>query len=376
MTATTASGPLAGLRVLEIEAIGPVPWAAMMLSDLGADVLRVDRPTPPDLGLERDTRYQVTGRGRRSVVVDLKAAEGVEQVLRMAGRADILLEGMRPGVMERLGLGPDPCMVRNPKLVYGRMTGWGQRGFLADTVGHDINYIATTGVLHAIGRAGEPPVVPLNLVGDFGGGGMLLAFGVLAALHEARDSGVGQVVDAAIVDGSLAMLAPVIGRWQSGGWSDERESNVLDGGAPFYRTYASSDGNAVAVGALEPRFYAALLQGLGLSGESLPRQHDRSSWPVMRDRFAAIFAQHPRDHWIRVFAGSEACVSPVLSLAEMAQDAHIRGRKSLVDVDGVLQPAPAPRFSRTPGEIAGPPAQRGEGAKAALAEWGVSNSSI
>jgi len=364
-------GPLAGLRVLEIEAIGPVPWAAMMLADLGADVLRIDRPAPPDLGVERDGRYEVSSRGRRSLVVDLKSAEDVEKVLGLAARADVLLEGMRPGVMERLGLGPDACLARNARLVYGRMTGWGQDGPLAHTVGHDINYIAATGVLHAIGRGGEPPVQPLNLAGDFGGGGLLLAFGVLAALHERASSGRGQVVDAAMVDGSLSLLAPVIGRWQHGEWLDERESNLLDGGAHFYRTYGTSDGKAVAVGAIEPRFYAAFLKGLGLADDSLPGQHDRAEWPRMRERIAEIFVQHPRDHWVKVFAGTEACVSPVLSLSEMAQHPHLRARRSLIEIDGILQPAPAPRFSRTPGAVACPPVPRGQGGQDALVDWGV-----
>lgn len=365
----TRQGPLAGLRVLEIESIGPVPWAGMMLSDLGADVVRVDRPEPPDVGVKRDMRHEVTSRGRRSLVADLKRPEGVEQVLQMVAHADILLEGMRPGVMERLGLGPDICLARNPRLVYGRMTGWGQEGPLAQTVGHDINYIATAGALHAIGRAGQPPVPPLNLVGDFGGGAMLLAFGVLAALHETKASGQGQVVDAAMIDGTLSLLAPVIGRWQSGDWRDEREANMLDGGAHFYRTYATADGKAVALGAIEPRFYAALLKGLGLSAESLPAQQDRSAWPAMRERFAAIFARETRDYWARTFEGTEACVSPVLSLSEMAQHSHLRMRGSLVEIEGILQPAPAPRFSRTPGAISGAPVERGEGGNAAAGEW-------
>lgn len=363
------SGPLTGIRVLEIEAIGPIPWAGMMLSDLGADVLRVDRPAPPDMGIERETRFEVTGRGRRSIVVDLKTAAGVEKVLSLVAKADVLIEGMRPGVMERLGLGPDACLARNPRLIYGRMTGWGQDGPLAHAVGHDINYIATTGVLHAIGPEGQPPAVPLNLVGDFGGGGLLLAYGVLAALHEARTSGQGQVVDAAMVDGSLSLLGPVIGRWQQGEWRDEREANLIDGGAHFYRTYATSDGKAVAVGAIEPRFYAALLKGLGLSGVDLPAQHDRTAWPAMRKRLAEIFIQQPRAHWATIFEGTEACVSPVLSLAEMAQNPHIRARQSLVDIGGVMQPAPSPRFSRTPGAVAAPPVERGEGGEAAQREW-------
>jgi alpha-methylacyl-CoA racemase len=347
----TRAGPLAGLRVLEIEAIGPVPFAGMMLADQGADVLRVERPVPHDMGMTRDAKYEITSRGRRSVVLDLKTTEGVQQALQLVEGVDILLEGMRPGVMERLGLGPGACLARNPRLIYGRMTGWGQGGPLAQTVGHDINYIATSGVLHTMGRRGEPPAVPLNLVGDFGGGAMLLAFGVMAALHERSRSGEGQVVDAAMVDGSLALLAPVIGRWQAGSWRDERASNLLDGGAHFYRTYATSDGKAVAVGALEPRFYAALLQGLGLDAQSLPKQHDRSAWPAMGERIASIFVRETREHWTRLFDGTEACVTPVLSIEEATRDEHVRARRSLVDVDGVLQPAPAPRFSRTPGSL-------------------------
>lgn len=362
-------GPLQGVKVLEIEAIGPVPWAGMMLSDLGADVLRVDRPAPPDLGVQRDQRFEISSRGRRSLVADLKNPQHVDTVLGLAGRADVLLEGMRPGVMERLGLGPEPCLAANPKLVYGRMTGWGQEGPLAQDVGHDINYIAVNGVLGSIGRANEPPVAPLNLVGDFGGGAMLLLVGVLAALLEARGSGRGQVVDAAMVDGSLALLASVIGRFQSGDWTARRESNLLDGGAPFYRAYTTSDGKAVAVGALEPRFYAALLQGLGLGGESLPQQHERAAWPRMRERFASIFGSQTRDYWQERFAGTEACVSPVLALDELAQHEHLKARGSLVEIDGVLQPAPVPRFSRTPGFVQGAPVTRGNGGSDALAEW-------
>ena len=358
------AGPLQGVRIIEMAGIGPGPFAGMMLADHGAEVIRVDRPG-------RQSPEPVLGRNRKSIVVDLKSPEGIAVVRELVKSADGFFEGLRPGVMERLGLGPDLCLARNPKLVYGRMTGWGQHGPLANAVGHDINYIATTGALHTMGRAGEPPAIPLNLVGDFGGGALFLAFGVLAALHEARSSGRGQVVDAAMVDGTLALLAPVIGRWQNGDWLDRRESNLLDGGAHFYRTYATSDGEAVAVGAIEPRFYAALLNGLGLSDRPLPVQQDRSQWPAMRERLAAIFALHTRDHWTAVFHNTEACVTPVLSLAEMSRHPHILGRESLVDVGSVLQPAPAPRFSRTPGAVAGPPAERGEGGEEALADWGV-----
>ncbi|MCT9810984.1 CoA transferase [Acidovorax sp. Be4] len=365
------SGPLAGLRVLEMEAIGPVPWAGMMLADMGADVVRLDRPEAQNMGMQRDARFQFNARGKRSVLADLKTPAGRDLVLDLVGRADILLEGLRPGVMERLGLGPEPCLARNPALVYGRMTGWGQTGPLAQAVGHDINYIATTGALHAIGPADGPPSVPLNLVGDFGGGGMLLLVGVLAALFETRSSRKGQVVDAAMVDGSLAMMAPILGQWQAGEWTDRRQSNWLDGGAPFYGSYATSDAKHLAVGAIEPRFYQALLRGLGLTDEALPPQHDQSAWPAMRERFAALFRQHPCEHWLTVFAGTEACVSPILSLSDLAAHEHLAQRGNFVAVDGALHPAPALRFSRTPSRIASGAAVRGANAEATLADWGI-----
>ncbi len=363
------SGPLAGLRVLEMEAIGPVPWAGMMLADMGADVVRLDRPEAPNMGMQRDERFQFNARGKRSVLADVKSAAGRALVLDLVERADILLEGLRPGVMERLGLGPEHCFARNPALVYGRMTGWGQTGPLAQAVGHDINYIATTGALHAIGPSDGPPTVPLNLVGDFGGGGMLLLVGVLAALFETRTSKKGQVVDAAMVDGSLALMAPILGQWQAGEWTDRRQSNWLDGGAPFYGTYATSDGKHLAVGAIEPRFYQALLQGLGLMDEALPPQHDQSAWPAMRERFGSRFRQHPCEHWLTVFAGTEACVSPILSLSELAAHEHLAQRQNFVEVDGAWHPAPAPRFSRTPSGIASGAAVRGANTEATLADW-------
>lgn len=357
--------------MLEMEAIGPVPWAGMMLADMGADVLRLDRPAPPHMGMRRDERFQFNGRGKRSVLADVKTPEGRDLALDLVSRADVLLEGLRPGVMERLGLGPDACLARNPALVYGRMTGWGQTGPLAQAVGHDINYIATTGALHAIGPADGPPTVPLNLIGDFGAGGMLLLVGVLAALFEAQASRQGQVVDAAMVDGSLALLAPILGQWQAGEWTDRRQANWLDGGAPFYSTFETADGQHLAVGAIEARFYAALLKGLGLADDLLPQQHDKSAWPALRERFAAIFRQHPREHWTAVFDGTEACVSPVLSLSELAGHPHLMQRNNFVEVDGALHPAPAPRFSRTPAQISSGPVQRGANADAALADWGV-----
>lgn len=362
-------GPLQGVKVLEFEAIGPVPFAAMMLSDMGADVIRIDRPVPPDSGVARDTRFQFTQRGRRSVIADLKTVEGKEAVLSLVEKADIVLEGMRPGVMERLGLGPGPCSSRNPALVYGRMTGWGQTGPLSQTVGHDINYIGIAGVLHAIGTS-QPPVPPLNLVGDFGGGAMFLALGVMAALLEARSSGKGQLVDASMVEGSLSLMTAVLGRYAAGEWTDQRQSNLLDGGAHFYGTYATSDCLFLAVGAIEPRFYQALLDGLGLQSDELPAQHDRQAWPAMRERLSAIFLLNTRAHWCQVFENTEACVSPVLSLSELASHPHTAHRGSFVKVDGLFQPAPSPRFSRTPSEVAGPPVDRGVGGQAALTDWG------
>jgi alpha-methylacyl-CoA racemase len=363
-------GPLNGIRVIELEAIGPVPWAAMMLSDMGADVLRVDRAVLADRGVTREKKYQLTERGRRSVTADLKDPKGVEAVLTLLSKADILLEGMRPGVMERLGLGPQECLARNPALVYGRMTGWGQTGPLSNVVGHDINYIGITGVLHAIGLSDAPPVPPLNLVGDFGGGGMLLALGVVCGVLEARRSGKGQVVDAAMVDGSISMMASIMGQYASGEWKDQRQSNVLDGGAHFYGVYETSDNRYVAVGAIEPRFYSAFLKGLGLDPSDLPAQRDDTSWPALRKKVADIFFTKTREQWRQIFEGTEACFTPVLSLAEVASHPHHVQRNAFVELDGVLHPAPAPRFSRTPGKIAGPPVERGVGGKQAVADWG------
>lgn len=362
-------GPLHGVKVLEIEALGPVPWAGMMLSDMGADVIRIDRPLAIDMGVERDTRFKFSERGRRSVIADLKTEQGQKAILSLVSKSDILLEGMRPGVMERLGLGPAPCLAQNPALIYGRMTGWGQTGPLAQTVGHDINYIAIAGVLNSIGTS-STPVPPLNLVGDFGAGGMLLCVGVMAALLEARQSGIGQVVDAAMVDGSLAMMAATLGRYAAGEWKDERQSNLLDGGAHFYSTYVTLDGLFIAVGAIEPRFYQALLQGLELNNSELPAQHDRQNWPAMRAKFASIFLKRTRDQWCKVFEDTDACVSPILALDELQSHPHHLRRESFIDVQGQMQPAPSPRFSRTQSKIAGPPVDRGEGGSVALGDWG------
>jgi alpha-methylacyl-CoA racemase len=369
-------GPLAGIKVLELEAIGPGPFCAMMLADMGADVLLVDRPNDPRLGFGRDRWSDVMLRGRRSVTLDLKSPDGVAAALALAERADALIEGFRPGVMERLGLGPEPLLARNPKLVYGRMTGWGQDGPLAARAGHDINYIALSGVLHAIGRAGSPPVPPLNLVGDFGGGGMLLAFGIACALVEARRSGKGQVVDAAMVEGASLLATMFAGMSAAGTWSETRGENVLDSGAPWYDSYETRDGRFVAIGAIEPKFYAELLERMGLAGEPLPPQLDRAGWPTLRKRFAEVFRARTRDEWCVAFEGSDACFAPVLTFAEARAHPHNVARRAYVMFGDVPQPAPAPRFSRTPGTVRRAPPERGEGGRAALADWGFPEAEI
>ena len=366
----TGMGPLAGMKVVELEALGPVPFCGMLLADLGADVLLVDRPGDPGLGFERARRSDVMLRGRRSVTLDLKSPAGIAAALELAARADALIEGFRPGVLERMGLGPDVLLARNRKLVVGRMTGWGQDGPLAPRAGHDIDYIALSGALHAIGQAGGRPVPPLNLVADFGGGGMLLGFGVLAALIEAQRSGQGQVVDAAMVEGAGLLTTMFWGMAAAGQWSDRRGENVLDSGAPWYDTYETRDGRFVAVGAIEAKFYAELLQRLGLAQESLPAQHDRAGWPALRARFAEVIRTKTRDEWAQAFAGSDACVAPVLSFAKAKAHPHNVARGAHVTVDGIDQPAPAPRFSRTPGAVRGPPPERAALGRDALADWG------
>jgi alpha-methylacyl-CoA racemase len=360
-------GPLAGLKVVELAGIGPGPHAAMILGDLGADVARIDRP-PAGFQLGSPDAQDPTLRGRRRVAADLKDPAGRESVLRLVEHADVLLEGYRPGVAERLGVGPADCHARNPRLVYARMTGWGQAGPMAPCAGHDINYISLTGVLHAIGRSGERPVPPLNLVGDFGGGSMLLVIGVLAALWEAQRSGEGQVVDAAMVDGASLLAQMVWGMLAQKMWTDEREANLLDGHAPFYDTYTCADGRHIAVGSIEPQFYAALLAGLGLSDADLPSQFDRARWPVLKRRFAEAFATRRRDEWAAVFDGTDACVTPVLSFAEAAEHPHLAARNTIVAPDGVQQAAPAPRFSRTATEVPDRPDEP-EDAEAVLADW-------
>jgi len=370
-------GPLAGYRIVEMAGIGPAPFAAMLLADMGAEVIRVDRREAADLGLPgRDVKFDVLHRGRRTIAVDVKAEAGREVVKRLAAKADAIVEGFRPGVMERLGLGPEALRALNPRLVFGRMTGFGQDGPLADAAGHDIDYIALAGVLHAIGRKGEAPVPPLNLVGDFGGGGMFLAFGVVCALLEAQRSGKGQVVDAAMVDGSATLMALMFGLYAQGSWKDERGVNVLDTGAPWYDTYRTKDGRWLAVGAIEKRFYEAFVQRLGLNMSELPRQHDRSGWPELRRRFAETVAGKTRDEWEGIFEGSDACVAPVLSLGEVARHPHNAARCTLVERDGVLQPAPAPRFSRTVPEMGAAPRPAGADTEAVLADFGFSQAEI
>jgi alpha-methylacyl-CoA racemase len=347
----------------------------MLLSDMGAEVVRVERREAVT-GEQRVQSFPVVDRGRRSIGVDLKHPDGVECVLRLVERADAFIEGFRPGVAERLGVGPDDCRARNPRLVYGRMTGWGQEGPLARTAGHDIDYIARAGVLAHLGRAGGPPTPPMNLVGDFGGGGMLLAFGIVCGILESRSSGEGQVVDAAMVDGAALLTAMTWGMRAQGTFEEQLGTNLLDTGAHFYDVYETADGRYVAVGAIEPQFYAELLQRLGLEGEELPRQMDRSRWPELKERFAAIFRAKTRDEWSEIFAGSEACFAPVLTMTEALGDPQVAARRTLVTDAGVDQPAPAPRFSRTPGGIQWPAGELGRDVDAVLDEWGFSADEI
>jgi alpha-methylacyl-CoA racemase len=369
-------GVLSGYKIIEFAGIGPAPMCAMLLSDMGAEVLRIDRAEDANLGIPTDAKFGVLQRGRRSVALDLKKKEGTEVALKLIEKADALIEGFRPGVMERLGLGPDLCLARNPRLVFGRMTGWGQDGPLAHAAGHDINYIALTGALHSIGRKGEAPVPPLNLVGDFGGGGAYLALGVVAALLEAQKSGKGQVIDVAMIDGASSLMAAIYGLRAAGRWTDNRGDNILDTGAHYYDVYETSDGKYVSIGSIEPKFYAELLQLSGLEHEELPRQNDKNAWPALKDRVAAVFRSKTRDEWCRIMEGSDVCFAPVLSMQEAPQHPHNRQRGTFVEVDGVVQPAPAPRFSRTPSAIQRPPAQPGEHTEEALKDWGFSATEV
>ena len=360
------SGPLTGVRALEFAGLGPAPFCGMLLSDLGADVVRIDRKGSATLL----GRFDATARGRRSVALNLKRPEAVAAALKLMEGADALIEGFRPGVMERLGLGPEAALGRNPKLVYGRMTGWGQTGPLAQAAGHDITYLALSGALHAIGPA-ERPVPPLNLAADYGGGALYLAFGVLAGILSARETGRGQVIDCAMTDGAASLMAIFYSLKAAGLWDERRrEANLLDGGAPYYRTYACADGEHVAVGAIEPQFYALLLEKAGLSDPAFAAQNDRQAWPELREKAAAVFATRTRDEWCALLEGSDACFAPVLSMAEAPTHPHNAARGTFVERYGTVQPAPAPRFSATPGEIQGPPPETGEHTREALLDWG------
>ena len=366
-------GPLAGLKVIELEGLGPTPFCGMLLGDLGADVLRVDRRVHADLGLEMPGPYDVRNRNKRSVALDIKSPDGLSTVLALVETADILIEGFRPGVAERLGIGPEPCLKRNPRLIYGRATGWGQEGPMSQMAGHDINYIALSGALNMIGPADGPPVPPLNLLGDYGGGGLYLAFGLMAAVHERTRSHQGQVVDCAMIDGVTSLLSVFHAFRQLGQITPLRGANVLDGGAPFYRCYQTREGGHVAVGCIEPRFYDILLEVLGLDPKAMPDRDDRANWPGLCHLFEQIFLRRTREEWMVLFEGADACLSPVLTLDEVGQHPHNRARSVLTEVEGVEQPRPTPRFSRTPGHIARVAPERGAHSRSVLMEWGLPN---
>jgi alpha-methylacyl-CoA racemase len=367
------SGPLDGIKVIEMASIGPAPFCAMMLSDMGADVIRIDAPRR---GKNIEPRFDVLARGRRSIALDLKNAAAKDVAMELIAQADALIEGYRPGVMERLGLGPDECLARNARLIYGRMTGWGQSGPLSHAAGHDLNYIALSGMLHSIGRANEPPPPPLNLVGDFGGGGMLLAFGVVCALLEARHSKRGQVIDAAMTDGSALLGTMMYGLKAAGRWSNARGANLLDGGAHFYDTYECADGKYIAIGAIEPQFYAELLQRMGIDDVAFSQQMQAAEWPALKQKLAAHVKTKTREQWSKLLEGSDACFAPVLNLDEAIVHPHNQARDTFVEVSGVMQPAPAPRFSRTPGSVKSAPPAPGQHAASILRDWGWSEERI
>jgi alpha-methylacyl-CoA racemase len=369
-------GPLAGFKIIEMAGIGPAPMCAMLLADLGATVLRIDRQQPSGLGLPGDARFNIMNRSRHTIAVDLKHPEGVALVLRLVGAADALIEGFRPGVMERLGLGPEPCLARNPKLVYGRMTGWGQTGPLAQAAGHDLNYIALAGVLHSIGRAGQPPTPPLNLVGDFGGGALYLAFGLACGLLEAQRSGKGQVVDAAMVDGAASLMTMFYALHAAGSFTATRGANALDSGAFFYDVYECADGKYVSLAPIEDKFLEEFLRRLEIDPAEMPPKMDRRRWPEAKAKLAARFKRKTRDEWCRILEGSDVCFAPVLSLAEAPSHPHNLARQSFVEIDGIVQPAPSPRFSRTPAGRPTPPEIPGERGIASLAQWGLPSAEI
>ena len=364
------SGPLSGLKIVEFAGIGPGPFCGMLLSDLGADVVRVDRK-----GSGRSSPADVTSRGRRSVALDLKSPDAIEAVLKLLESADGLIEGFRPGVMERLGLGPDVVLKRNPKLVFGRMTGWGQTGPYAKAAGHDMNYIAITGALHAIGTE-DKPVPPLNLVGDFGGGALYLAFGLMAGIISARETGKGQVIDCAMSDGAASLMAMFYGFKGAGMWKDERRSNLLDGGAHFYDTYQCADGKWISIGSIEPQFYALLLEKTGITDPAFANQMDRSAWPSLKAKLAEVLKTKTQAEWCAIMDATDICFAPVLDLEEAPKHAHNVARETFVTIEGVVQPAPAPRFSATPGAIQGPPPKIGAHNEEALSQWGFSGAEI
>jgi alpha-methylacyl-CoA racemase len=369
-------GPLSGVKIVELAGIGPGPFAGMLLSDMGADIVRIDRAQQVNPGSFDKPNLEPLYRGRRSIGVDLKNPEGVETVLKLVEQADALFEGFRPGVTERLGLGPDACLARNPKLVYGRMTGWGQDGPMAQAAGHDINYIALAGALAHFGREGGKPTPPINLVGDFGGGGMFMAFGIVCGVLEARASGKGQVIDVAMVDGSATLMSMMWGLKKIGFWDEQLGQNVLDTGAPFYDTYETADGKFISLGSLEPQFYAELIQRIGWEGEELPFQMDRTGWGTLREKFTALFKTKTRDEWDKILLGTDACYAPVLTMSEAADDPHMKARNTIINRGGVDQPAPAPRFSRTAGEIERDAPWPGQHTDEALTDWGFSDGDV
>ena len=369
-------GALNGVKIIEFAGIGPAPMCGMLLADMGAELLRVDRLQPSGLGIPVSPRYAVMERGRRSIAVDLKNPQGLEAVRRLLAQADALIEGFRPGVMERLGLGPAACLERNPKLVFGRVTGWGQEGPLAHAAGHDINYISLIGAAHGIGRPGQAPTPPLNLVGDFGGGALFLALGIVAALLETRNSGKGQVVDAAMVDGAASLMASTYGMYAAGRVDNRRGENLLDGGAHFYDAYETADGKYISIAAIETKFYADLLNRLGLADEDLPPQMERDRWPELKRRLAKLFLTKTRQQWCDILEGTDVCFAPVLDFEEAPRHPHNLARQTFVEVDGVTQPAPAPRFSRTPSSIGSAPAAPGEHTLEGLRDWGFSQGEI
>lgn len=366
------TGPLHGFRVVEMGGIGPAPFAGALLGDLGADVLRIDRIAKPGVEPDLPPRFDFYNRNKRSIAFDLKRPQAVSALLKLVAKADALIEGFRPTVMERLGLGPDVCHAINPRLVYARMTGWGQQGPMAQEAGHDINYLALTGALHCLGEADRPPPPPLNLVADLGGGALYLVVGVLAAAMEARQSGRGQTLDVAMIDGVTHLMSAFQAFRQQGTWTAKRADNIVDGGAPFYGSYATRDGKYIAVGAIEPHFYANLIKVMGIAGEGLPDQNDRATWPAMRKRFADIFAGHSRDEWVEKARGRDACLAPVLTIDEAPEHPQMKVRDVYADFDGLRHPSPAPRFSRTPSILSRATPQPGQNSRQALADWGIS----